>query len=182
MNEQVDWIKSWNDVADTMLSAVLFYALIVVAVRLFGKRSTAQLNNFDWIINVTVGSLAASGILLDSVPASRATAAILVLMVLQFVMTWLVLRFPAASKIVKASPTLLMHKGEFIEDAMKHTRITHEEICSALRAHGIADLDGASWVILETDGRLTVIPRNDTAIDDASAMENVNKPHRLPPL
>lgn len=67
MGENADWVNSWNDIGDAVLSAILFYILIVLAVRLFGKRSTAQLNNFDWIINITVGSLVASGILLGFV-------------------------------------------------------------------------------------------------------------------
>ncbi len=89
MRETADWIKSWNDIGDAVLSALLFYVVIVVMVRIVGIRSTAQLNNFDWIINVTVGSIAASGILLDSVPALRAVAAIISLAALQFTLTWL---------------------------------------------------------------------------------------------
>jgi uncharacterized membrane protein YcaP (DUF421 family) len=168
-----DWVRDWNEVGDAVLAAILFYVLIVAAVRIFGKRSTAQLNNFDWIINITVGSLAASGILLETVPAIRAVAAIATLMMLQFLMTWLALRYQWVNKVIKASPTLLTHRGEFLEDAMRKTRISHEEICAALREHGIPELEGANWVILETDGKLTVIPKQDVKLTNASAMANV---------
>ena len=179
MVETSDWIKSWNDIGDAALSAVLFYALIVVAVRLFGKRSTAQLNNFDWIINITVGSLAASGILLDSVPALRATVAIVVIMALQFLMTWLVLRYEFVANLVKASPTLLTHKGVFLKSAMRSTRVSEEEILSVLREHGMVTND-ANWVVLETDGRMTVIPKNEIELEDAQTMVNVERPGQLP--
>ncbi len=176
MTETVDWLKGWNHIADAIVSAALFYALIVAAVRVFGKRSTAQLNNFDWIINITVGSLAASGILLDSVPALRAAAAIVTLMVLQFALTWMTLRFAWVSRLIKAKPTLLAHKGEYLESSMKRTRISHEEICSVLRKEGISAVDGANWVILETDGQLAVIPRGSIDLDGASAMRDVERP------
>lgn len=179
MSETADWIKNWNDIGDTVLSAILFYILIVAAVRIFGKRSTAQLNNFDWIINITVGSLAASGILLDSVPAIRATLAILTIMVLQFCMTWLALRYRWVSRIIKASPTLLTHRGDYLEATMRKTRVSHAEICAVLREHGIAEVEGANWVILETDGQLTVIPKSPIELDEASSMCNVERPREL---
>ena len=158
---------------------MLFYVLIVILVRAFGKRSTAQLNNFDWIINITVGSLAASGILLDSVPALRATVAIVVIMILQFILTWLALRSKIVARLVKASPTLLTHKGQYIRSALRETRVSEEEICSALREHGLATND-ANWVVLESDGRLTVIPRQDIKLEEADTMGNVERPKELP--
>ena len=179
MTDTADWIGSWNDIADTVLSAVLFYFVIVVVVRLAGKRSTSQLNNFDWIINVAVGSLAASGILLDSVPALRAVAAIITISVLQYALTKLVQKFDRVARIVKASPTMLTHKGEFLHEAMDRTRISEEEICSILREHGLTDADDANWVILETDGRLTVIPRQELALGDANTMANVEAPQSI---
>jgi uncharacterized membrane protein YcaP (DUF421 family) len=54
--------SSIERVADILLLATVFYFLIVVMVRVSGKRTTGELNNFDWIITVAVGSLAASGI------------------------------------------------------------------------------------------------------------------------
>ena len=181
MSETADWFKNWNDVIDAALSAVLFYMLIVILVRVFGKRSTAQLNNFDWIINITVGSLAASGILLDSVPALRATVAIVIIIILQFILTWVVLHSKFVADLVKASPTLLTHKGQYIDSALRETRISKEEICSALREHGLATND-ANWVVLETNGRLTVIPKQDIDLDEAEAMGNVERPEQLPPI
>lgn len=179
MEDTKDWVKNWSDVGDAALSAILFYVLIVALVRLLGNRSTAQLNNFDWIINVTVGSLAASGILLDSVPALRAAAAILTIMVLQFLSTYLVMRFDWMARIIKTSPTLLTHNGEFLQDSMRKTRVSEEEICSVLRQHGIARREDMSWVVLETDGTLTVIPKNQLDLDDADTMCDVDRPDNL---
>ena len=59
-------------------NALLFYILIIVMVRIVGKRTTSEFNNFDWIINVAVGSLAASGVLLRNVATLDAITAIAV--------------------------------------------------------------------------------------------------------
>ena len=168
-NEQNDVIP----VGEIVVSALLFYFLILAMVRLVGKRSTSQFNSFDWIINITVGSLAASGILLRNVPFHNAAAAIVMIMLGQFALTKLVLRFDWASRLVKARPTLLTHRGRYLEQGMKKTRISPEEIKARLRAEGLTDVEEADWVILETDGTLTVLPAQDTGFDDVEVLDGV---------
>ncbi len=164
-----------GEIFDTALSALLFYILIVAMVRMVGKRATAQLNNFDWIVNITVGSLAASGILLKNVPALRAVGAISVIALLQVFITILARRVSWVSKLVKAEPTLLVDKGTYLQPALRKTRIAEEEVCAALRSHGLARVDDASWVILETDGQMSVIPKTSIEIDEASTMGDVHR-------
>ena len=103
----MDLLSEPAHVLSIAISAAFFFVFIVVLVRVIGKRSTSQLNNFDWIINITVGSLAASGILLRDVHLLDAALAIAVLAGLQMLTTWSVLRSDLASKIVKAQPVLL---------------------------------------------------------------------------
>ena len=160
-------------------NALLFYILIIVMVRVVGKRTTSEFNNFDWIINVAVGSLAASGILLRNVASIDAIAAIVVLAACQFVTTKLVLRSEDVADIVKAEPTLLTHKGEYLRDAMARTRISEEEIKMALRAAGIGAVADANWVVLETNGTMSVLPRQNVRWDDADALSDVNCPDEL---
>ena len=100
-------------------------------------------------------------------------------MILQFILTWLVLRFKLVANLVKATPTMLTHKGKFIKSAMKDTRVSEKEICSVLREHGMV-VNDANWVVLETDGRMTVIPKKDIKLEDADTMANVERPDKLP--
>ena len=166
--------SSWERLATIAVGALFFYFVIVSLVRLLGKRTTSQMNNFDWIITIAVGSLAASGILLKNVTLLDAFFAIAMLGLLQWMTTWLVIRSNLVARLVKAEPTLLTHKGRFLEDAMKRTRVSREEILSTLRAEGITDCDGANWVILETNGEMSVIPRQEMSIEDVDTLEGVN--------
>jgi len=175
-----DWFGGRDRILDSVIAVVLFYILIVLIVRLLGKRTTAQLNNFDWIINITVGSLAASGILLENVSNATAFAAIATIAVLQYGLTFITARSDSATKVIKARPTLLVHKGNFLEEAMLAARISRGEVEAALRAQGLTDVRDANWVILETNGKITVLPREDIALDEASAMNSVRHPPDLP--
>lgn len=179
MPETVDIWSNWIRIGEIAINAFLFYVLIIAMVRLVGKRTTSELNNFDWIINVAVGSLAASGILLRNVATVDAVTAILVLATCQYVTTKIVLRSKTAARIVKAEPTLLTHKGEFLRDAMKRTRISEEEIKTALRSNGMTDVSDANWVVLETNGELSVIPRQDVELSEAHSLSNVESPKKL---
>lgn len=170
------WWSDWDRLLEVALSAVLFYVLIVALVRVMGKRTTAQLNNFDWIINVAVGSLAASGMLLEDIATLDAAAAILALTVCQYLLTRLVRVSPAISRMVRAEPTLLYHKGRFIEPALRRTRIAESEVTAALRHHGVAETSSADWVVLETDGELSVITGSSLDIAEADTMHDVEKP------
>ena len=93
------------------------------------------MNNFDWIISSATGSLAASEILLKNVAIADAVVAIAMLSALQYVTTWLVLKSDRFSGLVKAHPTLLTHRGEFLTDVMKAGRVSEKEIIAVLRSH-----------------------------------------------
>ena len=177
MAEHTNIWTSWQRMVEIGLNAVLFYIFIIAMVRLVGKRTTSELNNFDWIINVAVGSLAASGILLKDVATLDAIGAIIVLAACQYFTTMWVQRTDLGSKVVKAQPTLLTHKGEYLRDAMKKARISEEEIRGALRRAGALENAEANWVILETNGQLSVIPRQDGDLD-AESLKDVAVPQR----
>ena len=176
MFDIVKIFDSWGRILEVALSAVLFYVLIVSLVRVLGKRTTGQLNNFDWIITITVGALTASGILLDDVAILDAIAAIVVLAMCQYLTTMLVRHSDTASRLVKDRPTLLMHKGEFLREAMDKVRVTESEVLTALRAANIAHTDNVSWVVLENDGTMSVLTQNGRSLDNAPVLENVRIP------
>ena len=171
--------SSFDRVAQIVLSAALFYLLIIAMVRISGKRTTGELNNFDWIITVAVGSLAASGILLKNISTVDAAVAIVALAMFQYATTRWVQKSDLASRLFKAEPTLLTHRGEFLEDAMERTRISREEILAALRANGCLKLEDANWVVLETNGQLSVIPQCDVTYEEVETVSDVPAPENV---
>lgn len=163
-----------SDLLRVILSAPIMYLTIVVLIRITGKRATSQMNNFDWIVTVAIGSLAASGIVLKGVTVLESIGGIATLMLLQWILTKSVLHSRFVSKLVKAEPVVLVEKGEFREKAMLSERVTEREVMSALRENGLVDPDQAQWVILETDASLSVIPRFSDAAQRARAVDFID--------
>jgi uncharacterized membrane protein YcaP (DUF421 family) len=94
-----------------ILTAVMVYALIVLITKVSGKRSTSQLNNFDWIVTVMIGSLSASTILLEEIPFIEGSAAIVTLYCLQFLVTKYASVSASFSHLILSEPRIVFIKG-----------------------------------------------------------------------
>ncbi len=154
-------------------SCVVFYYFIIVLVRLSGKRTTGNMNNFDWIITVAIGSIMASGLLLRKVSMLDSMLAVSVLAVLQWLTTWGALRSRRFARLVKPQPRMLLKDGRLLDRDMTYERVTEDEVKSALRAAGLSETDAAAWVVMETNGSLSVISKPGHAHLSGDLLEGV---------
>lgn len=156
------------------LSAVVAYFATVAILRVSGKRTLAEMNAFDFVVNVALGSILASTIVSATVPLVEGLTALALLVGLQTAVAFLAARFAPVRKAVKADPTLVVHRGKFLDDAMARARLAEADVFAAIRSSGIADLAGVHAVVLEANGALSVI---------ASAPDEAGRPLRplVPP-
>ncbi|MCC6612716.1 MAG: DUF421 domain-containing protein [Anaerolineae bacterium] len=152
---------SWGAILRTVIVGVLAYVLLIVMLRISGKRTLSKMNAFDLIVTVALGSTLATIILSKDVALAEGVAAFLTLILLQYVVTWLSIRSKAVRELVKSTPRLLYYRDGFLEAAMHAERVLEEEIYAAIRAQGIPTLDRVEAVVLETDGSLTVLQKSD---------------------
>lgn len=143
-----------------VLTAAMVYILIVLTTKISGKRSTSQLNNFDWIVTVMIGSLGASTILLEDIPFIEGGAAIVVLYMLQFLVTKYASISPQFSSVILSEPRIVFYQGQYLPEAMRAERLTRQELDCAMRAEGIQSLSDIEAIVFESDAKLTVIPKS----------------------
>ena len=142
-----------------VLTAVTVYVLIVIITKVSGKRSTSQLNNFDWIVTVMIGSLGASTILLKDIPLIEGISSILVLYVMQFLVTKYASISPQFSSFILSEPRIVFYQGQFLPDAMRAERLTRQELECAIRSEGVNSFDDVEAIVFESDAQLTIIPK-----------------------
>ncbi len=142
-----------------VLTAVTVYVLIVIITKVSGKRSTSQLNNFDWIVTVMIGSLGASTILLKDTPLIEGISSILVLYVMQFLVTKYASISPQFSSFILSEPRIVFYQGQFLPDAMRAERLTRQELECAMRSEGVNSFDDVEAIVFESDAQLTIIPK-----------------------
>ncbi len=135
----------------------LAYAWLVLVLRLTGKRTLAQLNAFDFIVTVALGSTLATVVLTDSVALSEGALALAVLAVLQLVVAWLSVRVGWLRRAITSEPTLLLRDGEPLPEAMAAQRIALPALHQCVRSAGFGDLAQVGAVVLETNGTISVI-------------------------
>ena len=164
--------QDWAAVARTLVAAPLAYAVLLLVVRISGKRALAKLNAFDLVVTVSLGSVLASVAVSSDVAVSTAATAFVLLIGLQYLIAFLSVRVPAFQRLVRAQPTLLVRDGRWLDEAMARQRVSRSEVLQVLRQRGLASLDQAAAVVLETDGTLSVIT-NPPDADAASTLANV---------
>ena len=153
------FFDGWDNLAQVLIVTPIMYIAVITFVRLTGKRSTSQMNNFDWVVTVAIGSIIASPILLKDVSVAEGVLAVGLLFFLQWILTNLTVRSKVVSNIVRSTPSILVYRGELQHTEMKRTRVTESEIMSAIRENGHAKLDAIGLVVLESDANLSVIPK-----------------------
>ena len=162
---------NWSELGRTVLIGISAYLILILLLRISGKRTLTKLNAFDLVVTVSLGSTIASTIMSKSTALAEGATAFAVLIGLQFVITFLSVRIKAFSNLVKAEPRLLLLDGQFLDDALKSERVTRGEVRSAARKSGTASLSQVHAIVLETDGSLSVMQSGDSG--DNSALQGV---------
>ncbi len=151
------FFDNWFGVLRVVVVGGLAYAALILVLRVSGKRTLSKWNAFDFVVTIALGSTLATVLLSKDVRLAEGLTAFALLVGLQFLITWVAVRFPTADKIFKSSPTLLLKRGVFIDDKMRRTRVTESEVLAAVRASGTASLADVEAVVLETDGSFSVV-------------------------
>lgn len=155
------FFDSWMGLARTMLVGICAYTALLLLVRISGKRTLSKMNAFDLIVTVALGSTLATVLLAKDIALAEGVLALALLIFLQFVITWLSVRSEKVSRLVKAEPRLLFHRGEFLWSAMRKERVNKGELLQAMRSQGISSPAEVEAVVLETDGSFSVLEKTD---------------------
>ena len=148
----------WSNILQTVVTAPILYLVIIVGIRIVGNRSTSSMNNFDWIVTVAIGGIFASTVILSKTNIWEGAFGISLLLALQYAVTKAVQLWEKPRKWLKATPQLLVYRGEYMRDNMKASRVIEGEVLAAIRQNGFKCIDDIYAVVLETNAQLSVIP------------------------
>jgi len=166
------FFDDWSGIIRILIVGVLAYIALIIFLRVSGKRTLSKWNAFDFVVTIALGSTLASVIISKDVVLIEGVIAFALLIGLQFVITRLSVRFDFIKNVVKAEPTLLFDKGEFLPEAMRRQRVAESEIRAAIRSKGFASIEEIEAVVLETDGTFSVIKKS--ADDSRTALKDVS--------
>lgn len=157
----------WYDLLRVLIVGVCVYVALVALLRVTGKRTLSKMNAFDLIVTVALGSTLATVLLSKDVSLAEGLLALALLCALQYAVAFASVRSERFQALVKAEPSLLYYRGEFLTNALRSERVTKEEILAAVRGNGIAKLSAVDAVVLETDGSFSVVSGADSPSVDS---------------
>lgn len=157
----------------TFVRAVVLYIIVLVVMRLMGKREIGQLQPFELAISIMIADLASIPMTETGVPITKGIIPILGLLVMHLLISVLNMKSVRAREIVCGKPRILIYRGKIDEKALIKERFTINELEERLRINNVASIGDVEYAILETSGNITVIqkPNKRTTIpEDFSIM------------
>jgi uncharacterized membrane protein YcaP (DUF421 family) len=148
---------NWMALLHTLVVGTLAYIVLIILLRISGKRTLAKWNAFDFIVTIAFGSILGSILLVRDVSLIQGVFGFALLVVLQFCISWLSVHTKSVQGLVKGDPVLLVYRGEIQHQTLRHERVTESEIRAAVRMSGYAAIEDTEAVVLETNGNFSVI-------------------------
>lgn len=133
------------------------YVALIALLRISGKRTLAKLNAFDFVITVALGSTLATVLLSSTVALAEGITALAVLIGLQFAVAWTSVHSRRIRRLVRSEPTLVVYRGQLLQEALRSERVTEAEIRQVLRQQGHTAVDKVPALVLETDGSFALV-------------------------
>lgn len=146
---------------DIVFRASAMFAIVYALLRLLGKRELAEMTPFEMVLLVVVGDLIQQGVTHNDFSITGATLAISTFAFWTLVLNWLAFRSRRAEALIDGEPSVLVRDGEAMPGAFTRNRLTLPEVESEMRLAGIARMADVAWAILETNGKISFIPRSE---------------------
>jgi len=161
---------TWSGVGLVVLRTTVVYLLVLLGLRLAGKREMGQMTPFDVVLLLLSNAVQNAMVGPDnSLVGGLAAAAVLLL--LNFVITRLAVKSVPIRGLVQGHSRLLVNRGVLVQKNLDDEGITRDELMQALREHGVASLEDVRLAVLEIDGTISVLQNDDVTGD-------THRPHR----
>ncbi len=140
------------------LRAAFLYLVLILSVRMMGKRQIGQMEASEFVVTMLVANLASIPMQDAAIPLYSGLVPILVVLGLELTLSGLILRSVLIRRFFCGKPVILIDNGKVLMENLRRTRVTLDELTGHLRQKDVLDIQSVQYAILETDGSLSVFP------------------------
>lgn len=140
--------------------ALILYIIVLIAIRLMGKREIGQLQPFELVVTIMIADLASVPMQDIGIPLVHGVIPILALLVGQLILSMINIKSGIARRIISGKPTVLISNGKILEKKLKAQKYTMDGLLEQLRVSGYTNIADVEYAILETSGEISVIPKS----------------------
>ena len=144
---------------DAIGRGLVVYVFLLIIFRLAGKRTLAQITTFDFVILLIIGEVTEGALVDNDHSVTNSFLLITTLVGFDVALSLLTVYFPALEKYTSGTPVVLVEHGELKDSRLRLARVTEEDILAAARElQGLERMEQVKYAILETDGKITIVP------------------------
>ncbi|MGL4773523.1 MAG: DUF421 domain-containing protein [Clostridium sp.] len=158
------------------LRTTILYFIVVLVMRLMGKRQIGELQPYEFVITIMISDLASLPMQDTRLPLLLGIIPIVTLLFLKTLLSQLQLKSQFARRVIDGEPSILIYKSKINYDALKKQQINLDELLEEIRISGYFDLEDIQYAILENDGQLSILPKSHSKIESSSSNKNNNLP------
>ena len=137
---------------------IILYLILIAVIRLMGKRQIGQMEPSEFVVTMLVANLASIPMQDGGIPLFSGLVPILTVLGIELVLSHLSLRSIRFRKLLCGKPVILIENGNILQQNLRKTRVTLDELTGHLREKDVLDLRSVQYAILETNGNLSVFP------------------------
>ena len=143
----------------TFVRSIILYVIVLVVMRLMGKREIGQLQPFELAIAIMIADLASVPMSEVGIPIINGIIPILSLLVMHLIISFINLKSIKMRQLICGKPSILIYRGKINEKVLIKERFTINELQERLRANNINNLADVEYAILETSGQVSIIQK-----------------------
>ncbi len=148
-----------NPYLDIIIRSACVYFLMIIALRFFGKKELSQLNTADVILILLISNAVQNAMVGSNTSLLGGIAAATVLFVINFTLKKLMFNYKGFSAFLQEKPEILIHNGTIEFTTLSKLNITSDELQEAMREHGVENFSQVKLAMLEIDGNISTISR-----------------------
>lgn len=144
---------------DLAIRATVLFLFVFLLTRIIGRRELSSLEPFDLILLVVMGDAIQQGLTQDDYSVTGAMIVVGVFAILQVTISFVSYKFPFTRPALDGEPIVIVQDGKPIEKNLRRERLTVEELLVEIRQQQLSSLDDVAWAVLETSGKISIIPK-----------------------
>ena len=144
----------------TFFRAIILYFLVLIVMRLMGKREIGQLQPFELTISIMISDLASIPMADIGIPLINGIVPIISLLLVHLLISFFDMKSTKVREFISGKPSILIYRGKIIEDNLKKERYTINDLEEKLRDSNVMSLCDVEHAILETNGNITIIQKS----------------------
>lgn len=146
-------------VITVLVRTILMYGIILISMKIMGKRQLGQMQISEFITAMILSELASLPISDKSIPLIYSLVPLILIISIEVILSFISLKSFSAQKLLESTPTYIMDKGVLNQDALVNTRITINELLVELRIAGFTSLSEIEYIYLEPNGKFSFVPK-----------------------